>query len=103
MLQHCCYLKSMAHGFFGVKKSLLCVQLLQYGTKLKVNTMTKCYDAFFAGYFGVHRNKRHTFPLSSQIIYVLYKPNFPALLHACWPSAKKDLSQHSMLVAALYA
>lgn len=93
----------MAHWLFGVKKILLCVQLLWYGTKLKVNTMTKYSDAFLLAFFGVHINKRHTFSVSSQIIYVMYKPDFPALLQACWPSAKKYLSHLPVLVAALYA
>lgn len=65
--------------------------------------MTKYSDAFLLAIFGVHINKRHTFAVSSQIIYVMYKPNFLALLQACWPSAKKHLSQLLVLVAALNA
>lgn len=101
MLQHCSYLELWHIDFWGWKKILLCVQLLQYGTKLKVNIMTKYSDAFLLAIFGVHINKRHTFAVSSQIIYVIYKPNFLALLQACWPSAKKYLCQLSVLVAAL--
>lgn len=35
--------------------------------------MTKYSDAFLLAIFGVHINKRHTFSVSSQIIYVMYK------------------------------